>query len=79
MRLIILDSAVKHGYTQRDVTHAWNDYLRYFKEGEDPDKVIRIGFDTHMRLLEIGANVYPDGTVKIFHAMKARPKYTHYL
>lgn len=70
------DSAFKHGCEEEDILCAWNDYVAKFIEGEDPDKIVRLGFDTHTRLLEVGANIYPDGTVRIFHAMKARPRYT---
>lgn len=39
------------------------------------DKIIRIRFDTKVRLLEVGGEITGD-TTKIFHAMPARPKYT---
>lgn len=76
MNIEITPYARKHGIDDEDILRAWHHHLVFFEEGEDPLKVIRLGFDYHRRLLEVGGNIYPDGRVRIFHAMKARPKYT---
>lgn len=73
--LTILESARKHGIADEDIERAWNRYIQQITERDDPPKVIRIGFDTRARLLEIGGEIYPDGRGKIFHAMPARKKY----
>lgn len=72
----ILESALKYGIDDVDILQAWNYPIQDFFEGEDPEKIIRLGFDTHGRLLEIGGEIYPGGKEKIFHAMPARRKYT---
>ena len=71
----ILGSAFKHGIGTADIETAWTRYVRQFVERDDPLKVIRIGFDSRARLLEIGGEIYADGREKIFHAMPARRKY----
>lgn len=73
----ILGSAYRHGLDDDDILRAWNYHIQEFFEGEDPEKIVRLGFDTHGRLLEIGGEIYPGGGgEKIFHAMPARLKYT---
>jgi hypothetical protein len=72
----ILGSAYRHGLGDDDILRAWNYHIQEFFEGEDPEKIVRLGFDTHGRLLEIGGEIYPGGGEKIFHAMPARLKYT---
>ncbi|MGW9550050.1 toxin [Citricoccus zhacaiensis] len=72
----IIDSANRHGVSNEDLTHAWEYFVSEFAEHEDPVKVIRLGFDTVSRLLEVGAVVDHTGEVVIIHAMTARPKYT---
>lgn len=72
----IIDSASRHGVSDEDITHAWDYFLTELVENEDPVKVIRLGFDTASRLLEVGAVINHTGEVIIIHAMSARPKYT---
>ena len=45
-----------------------------YVENEDPRKVVRVGYDTNTRLLEIGFMDMGDSIV-VFHAMKARRRY----
>lgn len=71
----ILPSAHKHGASSDDILQAWNRYVKQFVERDDPLKIIRIGFDSQARLLEIGGEIYADGSEKIFHAMPARKRY----
>lgn len=71
----VLESALKHGIDEVDILQVWNRYLAQFRERDEPIKYIRIGFDTKVRLLEVGGEIAGD-TTKIFHAMPARPKYT---
>lgn len=71
----ILESALKHGIDEVDILQVWGRHLAQFREREEPVKYIRIGFDTKARLLEVGGEIYPDGSEKIFHAMRARNRY----
>ena len=71
----ILPSAHKHGVQPEDILRAWERYVKQFIERNEPLKVIRIGFDSNARLLEIGGEIYADGSEKIFHAMAARKRY----
>lgn len=75
-RVRIIDSANRHGVPREDITRAWAYFVTEFVEQEDPVKVIRLGFDTVGRLLEVGAVVNHTGEVIIIHAMTAKPKYT---
>lgn len=72
----LLPSALRHGIEKSDILQAWNRPIASFTERDDPLKVIRLGFDSHARLLEVGGEIYSDGQQKIFHAMVARRVYT---
>ena len=72
----ILESAYRHGCDDKQILHAWRNFIAEFKEGDDPKKVIRIGFDGGVRLLEVGGEIFANGDEKIFHAMAARKLYT---
>lgn len=50
----ILDSAYKHDICESDITIAWQRPIASFTEREDPLKVIRLGFDSHARIIEVG-------------------------
>ncbi|WP_172119686.1 toxin [Actinomyces faecalis] len=70
----ILGSALKPGFQEEDILHALNMYVIDYAENEDPRKVVRIGYDSNMRLLEVGF-MEEDGYITVFHAMKARRRY----
>ena len=75
--LRIADSALKHGCTREDISHA---YDRWLYEGvvdddADPPKVLVIGPNGAGTLLElIGADL-ADGDTWIWHAMACRSQY----
>lgn len=71
----ILDSAYKHSICEEDILTAWRRPIASFTERKEPLKIIRLGFDSHARILEVGGEIYCDGTEKIFHAMPARRTY----
>lgn len=71
--LYIFRSALKHGCSEEDIEKAFFGAVCEIVEQADPRKVIRLGFDTVGRLLEVGAIVEED--VRVFHAMKARTRY----
>lgn len=43
--------------------------------GEEPERELRLGFDTVGRLLEIVVPIPDEGTELVIHAMKCQDKY----
>lgn len=69
------DSARKHGVDPQDAIYAATWSIWVDEPDEDrPTRQIRIGFDTHGRLLELVVLVFDSGNELIIHAMKARPQ-----
>jgi hypothetical protein len=74
--LRIHDSALKHGCSREDISHAvdmaqcWN----IVDEDSDPPKLLIIGPDGAGNLLELIGGELDDGLL-IWHAMPCRPKY----
>jgi hypothetical protein len=73
-KILYVQSAFKHGYTQEDIewaieTKIYEDTLK----GEDGIYVI-IGFDTVANPIEVFYNIIDDQTIKVFHAMELRDK-----
>jgi hypothetical protein len=69
-------SARKHGIDDHDIQTAANDYLiAYPIDDDQPPRELRLGFDSHGRLLETVVLLLDDGTELVIHAMKARPQY----
>ena len=66
-------SATKHGISARDAFQAATDSLWVEPLDDDSEqwRELRLGFDTHARLLETSV----DGEEVLTHAMKARAKY----
>lgn len=52
--IYIVPSALRHGIERADAVYAWRRYFGQFVERDDPPKIIRIGFDAHGRILEVG-------------------------
>lgn len=69
-------SALKHGVTSGDGTHAAEHpvYIAHLDE-ESPQRQLRLGFDTAGRLLELVVLRFDSGSEMLIHAMKARPQY----
>lgn len=68
------ESALKHGVLPEDAIQAatwatWTDEV----DDDSPARQLRLGFDTHGRLLETVVLVFDSGNELIIHAMKARP------
>lgn len=69
-------SARKHGISDDDIHAVGEQYLIAFTIDDDqPARELRLGFDTHGRLLEIVVVLLDNGTELAIHAMKARPQY----
>ena len=72
-------SAFKHGVTEENIRYALN-RPRY--EGpleDDENKYIVIGFDSSGNLLEILYNRIDDEVINVFHAMKCRRIFFHWI
>lgn len=69
------DSALRHGILPEDAIQAatWSLWIEDLDEGS-PSRQLRLGFDTHGRLLETIVLVFDSGNELVIHAMKARPQ-----
>jgi hypothetical protein len=68
-------SASKHGIDPGDAIQAatwaiWIDDL----DDDSPARQLRLGFDSHGRMLETVVLVFDSGNELVIHAMKARPQ-----
>lgn len=75
--LRVHDSALRHGCTREDVSHAYDMglYEGVIDEDADPPKLLIIGPDAAANLLELVGGEFEDGDVLIWHAMKCRKQY----
>ncbi len=69
-------SALKHGIAAEDVEQAaeWALWVEPLDDGP-PLRELRLGFDTHARLLETVVLVFEGGEEMVIHAMPARKQY----
>lgn len=75
----IRGSARKHGLTDAEIQHAWDNAIRLVEyEYDGEDRLLVIGADHHGRLLELVAVPAGDPT-RIIHADRLRPKFYDYL
>ena len=75
----ISESARKHGVDDEDITHAWENAIRYVEYDYDGDeRLLVIGADRHGRMLELVA-VPADEPTRIIHADRLRPKFYEFL
>ncbi|MFC9769553.1 hypothetical protein [Rhodococcus jostii] len=74
----ITDSARKHKISDNDITHAFENAIRYVEYEYDGEEQLLIGTDTAGRLLELVA--VPAGEPnRIIHADRLRAKFYDYL
>ena len=74
--MIVRPSARKHGVSDEDaIAAAGNPSVSGPLDDENPQRQLRIGFDTQARLLETVVLVWDDDTEEVIHAMKCRPWY----
>lgn len=68
-------SARKHGIDPEDAIQAatWATWIEDLDE-DSPARQLRLGFDTHGRMLETVVLVFDSGNELVIHAMKARPQ-----
>lgn len=71
------DSALKHEVVPEDAAQAadWPLWVESFDEENWPHRELRLGFDTHARLLETVVLVFESGDEMVIHAMPARKQY----
>lgn len=70
-------SALKHGMGAEDAAHAahWAQWVEPLEDDDWPHRELRLGFDTHARLLETIVLVFENGNELVIHAMPAREHY----
>lgn len=70
-------SALKHGVLPEDSVQAadWPQWIEPLEEDEWPHRELRLGFDTHARLLEIVVLVFENGEEMVIHSMLARRQF----
>jgi hypothetical protein len=74
--VIVRASARKHGVRDEDaIAVASAPVVAGPLDEGNPQRQLRIGFDTQARLLETVVLVWDDGTEELIHAMKCRPQY----
>ena len=74
--MIVRASARKHGISDEDaIAVAGSPLVAGPLDDENPQRQLRIGFDTQARLVETVVLVWDDGTEEVIHAMKCRPQY----
>lgn len=74
-------SALKHGVNAEDAAHAahWSQWVEPLDADDWPHRELRLGFDTHARLLETIVLVFESGNELVIHAMPARRQYLYLL
>ncbi|MFD2340717.1 hypothetical protein ACFSM7_10325 [Clavibacter michiganensis subsp. tessellarius] len=78
--MIVRPSARKHDIADEDAIAAASTALVTGPlDDEEPQRQLRLGFDTAARLLEIVVLVWDDGTEEVIHAMRCRPQYLELL
>jgi hypothetical protein len=74
--MIVRDSALKHQIKPSDTIQAATEPLFIAPlDEENPQRELRLGFDTVGRLLEVVVIIWDDGTEEVIHSMKARKQY----
>ena len=79
--LRIHESALEHGCTREDVSHAYDLalYEGILEEDADPSKLLIIGPDGAANPLELIGAELDNGDVLIWHAMACRKQYLNLL
>ena len=77
--MIILESAFKHGISENEIKHVFDNAISFIELEEFPPKIMLFGFDSQGKALEIGYFVNDNGDEIIIHAMKLRKTYQKYM
>ena len=75
--IYFVESAFKHGISEVDIHHAQEHAIRIYEYFDESDRmrILMIGPNRSGNLLELLVAVNPDTSLKIFHAMRLRPKF----
>jgi hypothetical protein len=74
--MIVRNSALKHQIKESDTKQAAIEPLFIAPlDEENPQRELRLGFDTLGRLLEVVVLIWDDGAEEVIHSMKARKQY----
>ena len=70
-------SALKHGVSPKDAIQAadWPQWIEPLDDQDWPHRELRLGFDTHARLLETVVLIFESGEELVIHAMPARKQF----
>ena len=68
--MIVLDSARKHGISEREMRKVIRDAVVVVKLRDEPSKYLFLGFDSNARALEVITDTSHDGNNYIIHADK---------
>jgi hypothetical protein len=79
--LRIKESALRHGLTREDISHAYDMAIigAVLDEDRDPPKLLFIGPTGAGNLLELIGGDFESGDRVIWHAMACRPQYSKLL
>ena len=79
MFIQINKSALRHGVSEEDIHRALATVVFDRLLPRFANKYLLIGFDQNSNLMEIMYNIRKDGSYNIFHAMKCRKEFYHYV
>ena len=74
MGLKIIDSARRHGISDEDILYVISHAIEVLVVDDEPEKLLYIGFDRSLRVLEVITILKVNGEEIVIHAMKATPK-----
>jgi len=68
--LVIDEHAYKHGITEEQIIHAWENFVRkQFRQSPREDQVVAVGYDKQGKMIQLVGVTKPFGTL-IYHAME---------
>jgi hypothetical protein len=74
MSLKIIDSARKHGISDADIIYVIEHAIEVIELEDEPQKLLYIGFDRSLRVLEVITVVKIGDEEIVIHAMRATQK-----
>ena len=73
------ESALKHGVTEADIRHAFENYRTIRQLQERENVYLLIGFDLKANPIEILYNEFGENGVNVFHAMPCQSRFLQLL
>jgi len=69
VQVLVFEHALKHGLTEAEILHAWENQIRWveFERDDGNIDIVAIGFDMHGRAIEMTGRVKKFG-ILIYHA-----------